>query len=140
MTCSIQSTGLAVELFLDGDVGHGRGRRGAVPVLLARREPDDIAGPDLLDRAALALDPAAAGRDDQRLAERMRVPGGAGAGLEGDARRPTRAGSGGRNSGSIRTVPVNQSAGPLPEGCEPLRLISIDFLRSGAATSAAAKI
>jgi hypothetical protein len=37
---------------------------------------------------------------------------------------PTRAGSGGLNSGSIRTVPVNQSAGPLPEGCEPLRLIS----------------
>jgi hypothetical protein len=25
----------------------------------------------------------------------------------------------------MRTVPVNQSAGPLPEGCEPLRLISI---------------
>jgi hypothetical protein len=25
----------------------------------------------------------------------------------------------------MRTVPVNQSAGPLPEGCVPLRLISI---------------
>jgi hypothetical protein len=25
----------------------------------------------------------------------------------------------------MRTVPVNQSAGPLLEGCEPLRLISI---------------
>src|SRR5690349_14746082 len=24
------------------------------------------------------------------------------------------------NKGSIRTVPVNQSDGPLPEGCEPL--------------------
>ena len=34
----------------------------------------------------------------------------------------TRAGSGGLNSGSIRTVPVNQSDGPLPEGCEPLQL------------------
>ena len=42
-------------------------------------------GPDFLDRAALALDPAAAGGDDQRLTERMRVPGGAGAGLERDA-------------------------------------------------------
>ena len=62
-----------------------RGRRRAVPVLLAGREPDDVAGPDLLDRAALALRPAAAGGDDQRLAERMRVPGGARAGLEGDA-------------------------------------------------------
>ena len=40
----------------------------------------------------------------------------------------TRAGSGGLNSGSMRTVPVNHSAGPLPEGCEPLRLISIASL------------
>src|SRR3954452_19667409 len=37
----------------------------------------------------------------------------------------TRAGSGGLNSGSIRTVPVNQSPGPLPEGADPARLISI---------------
>ena len=105
---------------------HGGRRRGAVPVLLAGRKPDDVAGPDFLDRAALALRPAAAGGDDQGLAERMGVPGGAGAGLEGDAG----AADAGRiaaawNSGSMRTVPVNQSAGPLPEGCEPLRLISI---------------
>src|SRR5437762_1220408 len=40
----------------------------------------------------------------------------------------TRAGSGASNSGSIRTVPVNQSAGPLPEGREPHRLISIPQL------------
>ena len=31
---------------------------GAVPVLLAGREPDHVAGPDLLDRAAPALRPA----------------------------------------------------------------------------------
>jgi hypothetical protein len=37
----------------------------------------------------------------------------------------TRAGSVPLNGESIRTVPVNQSAGPLLEGCEPLRLISI---------------
>src|SRR6267378_2544959 len=37
----------------------------------------------------------------------------------------TRAGSGASNSGSIRTLPVNQSVGPSPDGCEPLRLISI---------------
>ena len=116
---------LAVELFLNGDVRHGGGRRGAVPVLLAGREPDHIAGPDFLDRPALALRPAAAGRDDQGLAERMRVPCGARARLERDAGAGTRAGSGAWNSGSIRTVPVNQSAGPLPEGCEPIRLISI---------------
>src|SRR2546422_4218782 len=37
----------------------------------------------------------------------------------------TRAGAGALNSGSIRTVPVNQSAGPLADGCEPALLISI---------------
>src|SRR6266404_9877013 len=35
----------------------------------------------------------------------------------------TRAGSGASNSGSIRTLPVNQSAGPSVETCEPLLLI-----------------
>src|SRR3954469_20117584 len=36
---------LAVEPLLDGDVGHRRGGRRPVPVLLARREPDHVAGP-----------------------------------------------------------------------------------------------
>jgi hypothetical protein len=48
VTFSIQA---AIELFGDGDVRHGRGGRGAVPVLLAGRDADDVAGPDLLDRA-----------------------------------------------------------------------------------------
>src|SRR3989440_2829320 len=39
-----------------------------------------------------------------------------------------RAGSGASNRGSIRTVPVKYSAGPLPEGCEPHGLISMVFL------------
>src|SRR5271166_7019803 len=37
---------LAVELFLDGDMRHGRGRRAAVPMFLARREPDHVARMD----------------------------------------------------------------------------------------------
>src|SRR3954451_20147098 len=37
----------------------------------------------------------------------------------------TRAGAGAWISGSMRTVPVNQSAGPLAEGFEPTRVISI---------------
>jgi hypothetical protein len=37
----------------------------------------------------------------------------------------TRAGSGARKSGSTRTTPVKYSAGPLPDGCEPLREICI---------------
>src|SRR5437016_12427312 len=53
---------------------HRRGRRSAMPMLFARRAPDHIAGPDDLDRAAPALHEAAAGRDDERLTERMRVP------------------------------------------------------------------
>src|ERR1700677_1890899 len=32
----------------------------------------------------------------------------------------------GWNKGSMRTVPVNQSAGPLADGCEPFLLISME--------------
>ncbi len=56
-----------------------------VPMPRAGREPDDIAGTNFFDRLALALHPAEAGRDDQRLPERMGMPGGTGARLEGDA-------------------------------------------------------
>src|SRR5690349_15525077 len=59
---------LTVEALLDGDVRHGRGRRRPVPVLLARRKPDDVAGMDLLDRPAPPLREAGAGGHDQRLA------------------------------------------------------------------------
>ena len=38
----------------------------------------------------------------------------------------TRAGSIRSNKGSILTAPVNQSSGPLADGCEPLFLISIN--------------
>jgi hypothetical protein len=38
---------------------------------------------------------------------------------------PERVGSFASNSGSILTVPVNHSAGPLMDGYEPFRLISI---------------
>ena len=64
-------------------VGHGHGRRGAVPVFLAGGEADDVTRTDFLDGASFALGAAAAGGDDQSLAERMRVPGSAGAGFEG---------------------------------------------------------
>ena len=117
--------GFAVELFLNGDVRHGRGWRGAVPVLLTRREPDHVARPNFLDRPAPALCPAATGRHDQGLAQRMGVPCGPAPGSNVTLAPSARAGSGAWNSGSMRTVPVNHSAGPLPEGCEPLLLMSI---------------
>jgi hypothetical protein len=37
----------------------------------------------------------------------------------------TRPGSAASNRKSIRTAPVNQSVGPLPEGCEPTLFMSI---------------
>ena len=54
-------------------------------MLLTRRKPDHVTGPNLLDRPAPALRAAAAGGHDQGLAERVRVPGGPGAGLERDS-------------------------------------------------------
>src|ERR1700744_2060494 len=75
---------LAVQRFLNGDVGHRGGGRGAVPVLLTRREPDHIAAANFLDQAALALHAADPGGDDKGLTQWMGVPGRAGSGLERD--------------------------------------------------------
>jgi hypothetical protein len=76
---------LAVQLFHNGDVRHGCGRRSAVPMLLTGREPDHIAWPDFLNRAAPTLRPSESGRNDQNLAQWMRVPCSAGARLKRDA-------------------------------------------------------
>src|ERR1700730_18215635 len=71
-----------VEPFHNGDVGHGRGRRGAVPMLLAGRKPDHVAWPDFLLGTAPSLRPPETRCDDQFLTEWMRVPCGAGTRLE----------------------------------------------------------
>jgi hypothetical protein len=55
-----------------------------MPVLQSGRNPDNVAGPDLFDWPALALHPAQAGGDEQRLTEWVGVPRGTGAGLECD--------------------------------------------------------
>src|SRR6266571_442480 len=73
---------LAVQFLLDSDVRHRGPRQGAVPVLLSRRAPDNVARTDHLDRATPTLHAATTGRDDQRLAERMGVPVATGARLE----------------------------------------------------------
>src|SRR2546430_12599133 len=65
---------LAIEVFLNGEVRHGGGWRGAVPMLLTGRDPDHVTGPDLLDRPSPALRAAAAGGHDQGLAQRGGVP------------------------------------------------------------------
>src|SRR5437773_6857064 len=74
--------GLSVKLFLNGDVRHGRAWAGAVPMLFSRQDRDHIARPNLLDRASPSLYAAAAGRHDQRLAQRVGVPCCPSAGLE----------------------------------------------------------
>src|ERR1700757_543125 len=55
---------LAVERLLGGDMNHARRRRGAVPVLFVRRNPDNVARFDLAHFAAPALYPARAGDDE----------------------------------------------------------------------------
>ena len=114
-----------IQGFLNGDVRHCGCRRGAVPMLLVRRKPDDIARPDFLDSSALALRPSKARSDNQCLTKGMCMPCRARARLQGDSLPRTRAGSGASNNGSIRTLPVNQSAGPRAEGCEAPLLISM---------------
>ncbi len=65
------------------------------------------------------------------------MPGRSGTGLEGDEGSAGAAGSVGLNSGSTRTVQVNQSSGPLPEGREPARMISMAMILVSLATMAA---
>src|SRR3954449_400980 len=61
-------------VLLHGDVGHEAVGGGAVPVVLAGLEEDAVAGPDDLDRAALALAEAGTLGDVDGLAVRMGVP------------------------------------------------------------------
>ena len=75
---------LAVQPFLNGDVSHGRGWRGPMPMFLSRREPNHIAGVDFLYRAAFSLNPSAARRDNQGLSKRMCMPRGTRSRLECD--------------------------------------------------------
>src|SRR5258708_33955690 len=58
-----------------------------MPMFFARRNPYDVAGPDLAHRTSLGLGPADARDDIQRLAQGMRMPCRARARLEGYAGR-----------------------------------------------------
>lgn len=61
----------------------------------------------------------------QRLAERMGVPVGAGAGVSGTTAARTRAGAGASTMGSCQTLPVNESAGGRRESVSPQRVMSM---------------
>src|SRR2546423_10546062 len=65
---------LAIEVFLNGEVRHGGGCPGAVPMLLTGRDPDHVTGPNLLDRPAPAPRAAPPSRPHQGLAPRGGVP------------------------------------------------------------------
>src|SRR5215469_1893456 len=54
---------------------HGCSWRRAMPVLHARRNPDYVALANLLNRPSPLLNPPCAVRDNQDLAERVRMPG-----------------------------------------------------------------
>src|ERR1051326_1431255 len=82
------SDGLAVERFLHGDVHHAGIGAGAVPMLLARRNPHGVAGAYFAHRPALGLYPSGAEDDVQGLPERRGVPRGARARLEAHAFAP----------------------------------------------------
>src|SRR3989442_13865399 len=75
---------LAIELFLDGDMGHGGSKHGAMPMLFARRAPDNVAPLKNLDRTAPALHQAAPRRHEQRLTQRVGMPFAPGAPLQCD--------------------------------------------------------
>lgn len=85
---------LAVQSFLNGNVSHGHSRGGPVPVLFSRREPNHVSGVDFFCRAAFPLDPSTTCRDNQRLSERMCMPGGARSRLKCDAGASNKAGVG----------------------------------------------
>jgi hypothetical protein len=60
---------------VEGEVRHEASRHGAVPVLLVGREEHAVARPDDLYPAAPPLRQADAFGHEDRLAERMRMPG-----------------------------------------------------------------
>lgn len=66
--------GLAVQLLLNGNVGHRGCRCSPMPMLLARWKPDNITGFDLINRASPSLHSPTACRHDQGLAQRVGVP------------------------------------------------------------------
>src|SRR5205085_9570641 len=61
----------SIQRLLHRDVHHTGARRPSMPVLFARRNPDDVAGPDLPYRCALSLNPADARDDGEGLGEWM---------------------------------------------------------------------
>src|SRR3954451_8387146 len=73
---------LAVDNLGNGEMAHAGFVSGAMPVLYARRDPNDVSGLDLALRLIPFLHPAGSERDDQHLPRWMGMPSGARAGFE----------------------------------------------------------
>src|SRR4051794_35581061 len=73
---------LPAHLLCQRGVRHAGRRGGAVPVPQTGRDPDHIAGANLIDGSTFTLDPADTRGDNEDLSDRMRVPSGASTGLE----------------------------------------------------------
>jgi hypothetical protein len=65
-----------IQRFLDGDMRHRAVGTRSVPVALPWVENDDIPGGDSFNRTTIALNPAKAIGDEEKLAKRMRMPSG----------------------------------------------------------------
>ncbi len=120
------SGGLAVKLFLNGDMGHGCSGCGTMPMLFTWWNPNHVTRMNFLEPSWRCTRPQPAVTirvwPSGWLCHAVREPG------SNVTLAPTvRAGLFAWNKGSIRTAPVKYSVEPLVEGCEPLRLISISF-------------
>lgn len=99
----------AIEVFLNGNVRYDRGGRGALSVFLAGRKPYQVGGMNLLNWAAFARRASTAGGHDERLSQRMSVPGGAGAGFKRDVGN----GHAGGSRGLHQTINIYIAREPL---------------------------
>lgn len=86
---------LPVDRLLNGHLGDGAARRGAMPMFETRRNPHDVSGIHDANRAAPLLHKTTASRNDEDLAQGMRVPCRPSTGLKEDipARQAARAAS-----------------------------------------------
>jgi hypothetical protein len=84
-----------------------------VPVVLARLEEHRVAGPDDLDLSTPAIAETYALGDVDGLPVRVGVPRGSGTGVKWTLAAPRRDGSVGAATVSMKTVPVNDSPGPV---------------------------
>jgi hypothetical protein len=116
----------ALKLFLNGDVRHGGGGRGAMPMLPGGNQ---MTSPG---RLSSMEPPQCWARPQPAVTMRVWPKGWVCQAVRAPGSKVTlaltaRAGVPAWNKGSMRTVPVNQSAGPLWDGCEPFLLISINW-------------